>query len=223
MFGSRRKVFVGIASCLFLLGGTVVSDSHPLFGGAASAAGVVEGPFTIVADDYSFQGVPTKIRAVTGCKGLDCLTPVTVRNVSPDEAHEFLIVRVKDNRRNWNFARNSAAAKRRLVQFFNFEAQEDPNNVGGFTPGFASKTSGGTRDASMGNVADVFRDSFGGEDTHEVPAVAPGTNVTNGLDLTRPGRYLYFCPITALAKNDPHQEPHYTHGQMGYLEVVAAP
>ena len=171
-------------------------------------------PFHIVADDYSFQGVPRTIRAVPGG-----LATVTLENTSQHEAHEFVIVRLKDEvTRTFNLVK----AKEELVRFFNFEAQADPANVGGFSPGFASATKGGLRDASMGGQAEVFRSSFGGVNTHEVEAVPPLTTESNGIDLSRPGRYLYFCPITALAQNDPHQEPHYLQdpGQIGFMTIV---
>ena len=70
-------------------------------------------------------------------------------------------------------------AKEELARFFNFEAQADPASVGGFSPGFASATKGGLRDASMGGQAEVFRSSFGGVNTHEarpLPVLLPSSS-----------------------------------------------
>jgi hypothetical protein len=180
---------------------------------AVGTAAAAQGPFTVVANDYSFEGVPRKVKAFEG------LTDVTLENVSESEAHEIVFVRLKDEKQNRNFTLRRA--KMALAAHFNFEAQEDSDNVGGFTPGFPSAPAG-LRDPTMGNRAEVFKTSFGGEKTHEVEAVPPGEEDTNGVDLSRPGRYLFFCPITALAENDPHQEPHYLQspGQIGFLEVV---
>lgn len=212
--GRRHGVIAGIASGLLLVAGvTAVGEST--LPTAASAAAVHTGPFTVVAEDYSFSGVPQRQKAFNG------LTNVTMVNESPDETHELLFVRLKDIKENKSLNRNHAEDQ--LVKSFNFEAQEDPNNVGGFTPGFASLSSGGLRDATMGGRGETFRNSFGGVDTHEVKEVAAQTTATNGIDLSRPGRYLYFCPITALALNDPNQQPHYLQdpGQIGFLDVVS--
>ena len=208
-----RRAIAGIAGLLLAAGVTAVTTPAS----AARKNAVHTGAFTVIAKDFSFSGVPARIKAFNG------LTNVTVVNESPDEAHELLFVRLKDTKDNKGFTRKKAEAE--LVEHYNFEAQEDPHNVGGFTPGFARlvpENPLSLRDASMGGRADVFRDSFGGEDTHEVEAVPPLTTATNGIDLSRPGRYLYFCPITAKALNDPSQEPHYLQdpGQIGFLQVV---
>jgi plastocyanin len=212
--GRRRRMIAGFASsCLLVAGVTAVTESA--LPTVASADDVHTGPFTIVAKDYAFNGVPDRIKAFDG------LTQVTMVNESTSESHEIVFVRLKDLKKNKGF--NKTHARARLVRFFNFEAQDDPLNVGGKTPGFASVTNpGGIRDAGMGGRADVFRDSFGGEDTHEVEAVLPLATGSNGIDFSRPGRYMYFCPITAKALNDPNQQPHYLQqpGQLGFLQVV---
>lgn len=212
--GRRRGVIAGIASGLLVVAGvTAVTESA--LPTAASAATVHTGPFTVVAKDYSFTGVPQRQKAFNG------LTEITMVNEATEETHELLFVRLKDVKNNKGF--NRTQAEDQLVKSFNFEAQDSPQNVGGSTPGFASTSSGGLRDASMGGRADVFRNSFGGVDTHEVKEVLAGTTATNGIDLSRPGRYMFFCPITALPENDPHQEPHYLQdpGQIGFFEVVS--
>jgi hypothetical protein len=205
-----RNAFIGIASTVLVGTGMTVSAGAP-----PSGAVVPSGPFTVVAKDYSFEGVPKTIAAAPA----NTLTNVTMQNQSTEEHHEIVFVRLKDAKENQGLSIDKA--KEALIKSFNFEAQPDSANVGGFTPGFPSTTSGGIRDATMGGRADVFRDSFGGSKTHEVEFVPPNTTKSNGIDLTRPGRYLYFCPITALAQNDPSQEPHYVQppGQIGFMEV----
>ena len=209
--GRRRRALAAAASGLLVLAGVTGVD------GASAAPAPDEGGFDIEAGDYYFTGVPTRVKAFNG------LTTVSLNNVSPAEHHEVVFVRLKDEKQNKSL--NLQRAKTELREHYNFEAQADPHNIGGQTPGFARlvpENPLSLRDATMGGRADVFRSSFGGVNTHEVEAVPPGVEESNGIDFSRPGRYLYFCPITALALADPSQEPHYLQapGQIGFLEVV---
>jgi hypothetical protein len=212
--GRRRSALAAMASGLLVLAGVTGVD------GASAAPAPDEGGFEVEAGDYYFKGVPTRVKAFNG------QTPVTLNNVSTTgESHEILFVRLKDEKQNKNL--NLQRAKGELAEHYNFETQPDPHNVGGNTPGFSRLVPTNPlslRDATMGGRAEVFRESFGpGSNSHEVEVVPAGVSESNGIDFSRPGRYLYLCPITALALNDPHQEPHYLQdpGQIGFLEVVS--